>query len=113
MVFVSWIPRQVRVQNGFEKRKSELSLKKLLRTELHIDGLSKVLLFPPKGTHCKLVFENAMYAAEFVKRYGGPFGSELSEQWKIDICKACQLEMNDHAFTSTSVTIEWAQPQNT
>lgn len=109
MVFVSWIPRHLRAQRN-EKRKAEVNLKKLIRSELQIEGLAKVLLFPPKGTHCKLVFGSTEHAAKFVARYGGAFGSEASEQWKLQICQACKLEMNEHALSSTSVAIEWAQP---
>ncbi|EZG69115.1 putative eukaryotic translation initiation factor 5 [Gregarina niphandrodes] len=63
MVFVSWIPRQLRATQG-EKRKAEVSLKRLLRTELGVSGMSKVLLFPPKGTHCKLLFDSCNYMRE-------------------------------------------------
>lgn len=58
MIFVSWVPRRVRAVCLDDKRRMELGFKRLLRRELHIEGLAKVLLFPPNGTHCKLVFDS-------------------------------------------------------
>lgn len=56
MVYVSWIPKRARAYNSEDKRRMELELKHRLREHLSFVGLTKVLLFPPKGVHCKLIF---------------------------------------------------------
>lgn len=58
MVYVSWIPKKARAYNATDKRKMELDLKRKLREEMPVFGLTKVLLFPPKGVHCKLIFDS-------------------------------------------------------
>lgn len=57
MVYVSWIPRKARAEKASDKRKMELTLKRKLREDLGLAGLTKVLLFPPRGVHCKLIFD--------------------------------------------------------
>lgn len=56
MVYVSWIPKKGRAYNAVDKRKMELDFKQKLR-DMGLVGLTKVLLFPPKGVHCKLIFD--------------------------------------------------------
>lgn len=57
MVFVSWIPKQTRAYNSIEKPRIEMELISRLRESLKISGLNRIILFPPKGAHCKLVFK--------------------------------------------------------
>jgi hypothetical protein len=57
MIYVSWIPKRARAYTSTEKRKMELLLKRKLREDFRLTGLTKVLLFPPRGVHCKLIFD--------------------------------------------------------
>jgi len=108
MVYVSWIPKKARAFTVADKRKMELDLKKKLREGLMLYGLAKVLLFPPQGVHCKLIFESRKDAAEFMIEYGGENCSRETERWKIHMCKLYDIDMHER-FDRTVVKIEWSQ----
>eukprot|EP00918_Siedleckia_nematoides_P059693 GHVU01130126.1.p1 GENE.GHVU01130126.1~~GHVU01130126.1.p1 ORF type:complete len:1135 (-),score=143.23 GHVU01130126.1:686-4090(-) len=108
MLYVSWIPKKARAYTTHDKRNMELELKKRLREQLKVSGLTKVLLFPPKGVHCKLIFESTESARQLMDKYGGDNGSERTEAWKLDLCRVFDIEMHDK-FARTVVKIEWSQ----
>lgn len=108
MVYISWIPKQSRAYTTMDRRRMELELKKKLREEMHLEGVTKVLLFPPKGAHCKLIFDKRASAEKFMQMYGGDDGSKESERWKHDICNAFGIIVNER-FAKTVVKIEWSQ----
>eukprot|EP01055_Gregarina_sp_Pseudo9_P003633 Gregarina_sp_Pseudo_9__3632@NODE_378_length_3004_cov_6_656324_g357_i0_p2_GENE_NODE_378_length_3004_cov_6_656324_g357_i0NODE_378_length_3004_cov_6_656324_g357_i0_p2_ORF_typecomplete_len188_score34_01FERM_F2/PF18377_1/0_16NosL/PF05573_12/2_5e03NosL/PF05573_12/0_37_NODE_378_length_3004_cov_6_656324_g357_i016652228 len=108
MVYISWIPKQSRAYTTMDRRRMELELKKKLREEMHLEGVTKVLLFPPKGAHCKLIFDKRASAEKFMDKYGGDDGSEQSEIWKHEVCRAFGIVVNER-FAKTVVKIEWSQ----
>eukprot|EP01054_Gregarina_sp_Poly1_P011331 Gregarina_sp_Poly_1__11330@NODE_94_length_14661_cov_203_748664_g81_i0_p2_GENE_NODE_94_length_14661_cov_203_748664_g81_i0NODE_94_length_14661_cov_203_748664_g81_i0_p2_ORF_typecomplete_len590_score70_69kleA_kleC/PF17383_2/67kleA_kleC/PF17383_2/21_NODE_94_length_14661_cov_203_748664_g81_i01211513884 len=108
MVYISWIPKQSRAYTTVDRRRMELELKKKLREDLQLEGVTKVLLFPPKGAHCKLIFDKRSSAENFMTKYGGDDGSDQSEMWKNDICRAFGIVVNER-FSKTVVKIEWSQ----
>lgn len=108
MVYVSWIPKKARAFSAVEKRKMELTLKRKLREDLGLTGLTKVLLFPPRGVHCKLIFDCRTSALTFMGSYGGDNGSEKTERWKAELCRIYHITMHEK-FDNTIVKIEWSQ----
>lgn len=108
MVYVSWIPKKARAYNTTDKRRMELDLKRRLREDLALIGLTKVLLFPPKGVHCKLIFDCRSSASTFMEVYGGDNRSAETEKWKGDLCRIYDIDMHDK-FDKTVVKIEWSQ----
>lgn len=108
MVYVSWIPKKARAYTAMDKRRMELDLKRRLREDLALTGLTKVLLFPPKGVHCKLIFDCRNSASMFMEIYGGDNRSPETEKWKGDLCRIYDIDMHDK-FDKTIVKIEWSQ----
>eukprot|EP00918_Siedleckia_nematoides_P078085 GHVU01170870.1.p1 GENE.GHVU01170870.1~~GHVU01170870.1.p1 ORF type:complete len:529 (-),score=69.34 GHVU01170870.1:4515-6101(-) len=110
MVYVSWIPKRARAFT-LEKRAQEIELRRRLRsifTQRGLFGLKKVLLFPPKGLHCKLIFETRDAAVKYLQVFGGDFGSATTEMWKRDVCQAYQIKAKD-SLSGTKVKIGWAE----
>lgn len=108
MVYVSWIPKKARAYTSTEKRKMELILKRKLRENLGLRGLTKVLLFPPRGVHCKLIFDCRASAVNFMSLYGGCTRSEQTERWKAEMCRSYHIAMHKK-LNNTIVKIEWSQ----
>lgn len=131
VVFISWIPRELRAPVFASKRSKEVALKAALikaakqqvplsdcgdQDKEHerqerlktLSQVSKLLLFPPKGTHCKLVFSTQRAANAFLSIYGGD-NEPSTELWKMDICSIANVRLTARAIKYTTVTVELAK----
>eukprot|EP00923_Selenidium_pygospionis_P052135 GHVN01090206.1.p1 GENE.GHVN01090206.1~~GHVN01090206.1.p1 ORF type:complete len:688 (+),score=148.34 GHVN01090206.1:1731-3794(+) len=109
MIYISWIPKRARAYSA-DKRGQEEELRKRLKAILRyhrLGGLRKVLLFPPKGLHCKLIFDTRGAAERFYRVFGGDFGETTTENWKNLVCQAYQIKRCP-SLNQTQVRIGWA-----
>eukprot|EP00923_Selenidium_pygospionis_P052134 GHVN01090205.1.p1 GENE.GHVN01090205.1~~GHVN01090205.1.p1 ORF type:complete len:594 (+),score=124.36 GHVN01090205.1:1687-3468(+) len=109
MIYISWIPKRARAYSA-DKRGQEEELRKRLKAILRyhrLGGLRKVLLFPPKGLHCKLIFDTRGAAERFYRVFGGDFGEIATENWKNLVCQAYQIK-RCASLSHTQVRIGWA-----
>ncbi|PHJ22965.1 hypothetical protein CSUI_003183 [Cystoisospora suis] len=109
-VFISWIPRVARADDHRQKELMEKRLKFLLEVGLKVRGIQRVALFPPRGSHCCLIFETPQAAASFIRQYGGSTYTTTTERFKAEICAAHDVAF-DRGIERVFIRIEEFKPQ--
>lgn len=104
-VFVSWIPRAARAQAVLEKAAAEQKLKAVLAGELGISGIERVLLFPPRGSHCCIAFHSTAASTAFLMEYAGGTFTPNTEKFKRRICGSFNVEF-DRGIQRVFIRIE-------
>ncbi|CDJ41368.1 hypothetical protein, conserved [Eimeria tenella] len=104
-VFVSWIPRAARAQEHTDKEEAEEKLKTVLSSELGICGIERVLVFPPRGSHCCITFFNSEASMAFLLEYAGGTFTPNTEKFKKRICASFNVEF-DRGIQRVFIRIE-------
>ncbi|CBZ55572.1 conserved hypothetical protein [Neospora caninum Liverpool] len=109
-VFISWIPRVARAEDHRQKEQMEKRLKLLFEVGLKVRGIVRVALFPPRGSHCCVLFETPQAAQAFIRQYGGSTYTSSTERFKAEICAAHAVTF-DRGIERVFVRIEEFKPQ--
>ncbi|RQX67326.1 hypothetical protein TGCAST_216190 [Toxoplasma gondii CAST] len=109
-VFISWIPRVARAEDYRQKDQMEKRLKLLFEVSLKVRGIVRIALFPPRGSHCCVLFDTPQAAQAFIRQYGGSTYTSSTERFKAEICAAHAVTF-DRGIERVFVRIEEFKPQ--
>lgn len=77
----------------------------VLAGELGISGIERVLLFPPRGSHCCIAFHSTVASTAFLMEYAGGTFTPNTEKFKRRICGSFNVEF-DRGIQRVFIRIE-------
>lgn len=80
-------------------------LKTVLSSELGICGIERVLVFPPRGSHCCITFHTSEASMAFLLEYAGGTFTPNTEKFKKRICASFNVEF-DRGIQRVFIRIE-------